>query len=140
VHFLRHFSSNPRIKFTSGHFRSRNLARQQIDREADIVVGDSENAMSVPDHQPHNHEVISPGDALIQAIADAVASRLQRWAGCTQRLLDIDQAAAYLGMTAVALRHKAACGEVVVVKIDAKLRFDRRDLDRFIDGARREGV
>jgi hypothetical protein len=94
-----------------------------------------------------NHEntgrgngMIGAGDSLIEAIANAVASRLQHWAGTTQRLLDIDQAAQYLGMTPVALRHKAGCGEIVVVKIDGRLRFDRRDLDRFIDSARREGV
>jgi hypothetical protein len=35
------------------------LARQQIDREADIVVGDSENAMPVPDHQRSSHEAVA---------------------------------------------------------------------------------
>ena len=83
---------------------------------------------------------MTPGDTLITAIADAVAARLERMAGCSQRLLDVDQASLYLGMTPGALRHKTACGEIPVVKIDAKLRFDRRDLDRYIDGARREGV
>jgi len=83
--------------------------------------------------------MIGAGDSLIEAIANAVASRLQHWAGTTQRLLDIDQAAQYLGMTAAALRHKAGI-DLPCVKIDAKLRFDRRDLDRFIDRARREGV
>jgi hypothetical protein len=76
---------------------------------------------------------------MIEAIADAVFLRLQHWAGCTQRLLDVDQAAQYLGMTAAALRHKAGI-DLPCVKIDAKLRFDRRDLDRFIDRAPREGV
>lgn len=80
------------------------------------------------------------GDALVDAIADAVALKLEKMAGCNQRLLDIDQAAQYLGMTSVALRHKVAVGEVPVVKIDAKHRFDRRDLDRYIDRAPREGV
>lgn len=79
------------------------------------------------------------GDALIDAIAEAVALRLEKMASAKQRLLDIDQAAEYLGMTAIALRHKAGV-DVPVVKIDAKLRFDRRDLDRYIDHAPREGV
>ncbi len=82
---------------------------------------------------------MSAGDHFIEALADAVAIRLERIAGCNQRLLDVDQAAMYLGMTAVALRHKAGV-EIPVVKIDAKLRFDRRDLDRYIDQAPREGV
>jgi Helix-turn-helix domain len=61
-------------------------------------------------------------------------------ATCNQRLMDIEAAAQYLGLTPAALRSKTACGEVPVVKIDSKLRFDRRDLDRFIDRAPREGV
>jgi helix-turn-helix protein len=83
---------------------------------------------------------ISAGDSLVEAIGNAVASRIQNWAGCTQRLLDVGQAARYLGLSPAALRHKTACGEIVVVKIDSKLRYDRRDLDRLIDSARREGV
>ena len=83
----------------------------------------------------------SAGDALVDAIADAVALRLENMAGCTQRLMEIDQAAEYLGMTPAALRHKNSCGEgPPSVKIDSKLRYDRRDLDRYIDRARREGV
>ena len=81
----------------------------------------------------------SAGDLLITSIADAVATRLELMAGCTRRLLDLDAAAMYLGMTTAALRHKAGI-DIPVVKIDSKLRFDRRDLDRFIDRAPREGV
>ena len=79
------------------------------------------------------------GDQLIASIAEAVAAKLELMAGSTQRLLDIDAAAMYLGMTTAALRHKAGI-DIPVVKIDSKLRFDRRDLDRFIDRAPREGV
>jgi hypothetical protein len=42
-------------------------------------------------------------------------------------------------MTPHALRHKAAI-DIPCVGIDTKLRFDRRDLDRWIDRARREGL
>ncbi len=82
---------------------------------------------------------MSAGDILIQGLADAVALRLERMASCNQRLLDIDQAANYLGLSPGALRHKAGV-DIPVVKIDAKLRFDKRDLDRYIDQAPREGV
>jgi hypothetical protein len=82
---------------------------------------------------------MTAGDGLIDAIAEAVALKLERMAGCSRRLLDIDQAAEYLGMSPVALRHKAGV-DIPVVKIDVKLRFDRRDLDRYIDRAPREGV
>jgi hypothetical protein len=74
-----------------------------------------------------------------EALADAIAVRLERMASCNQRLLEVEQAAEYMGMTPTALRHKAGV-EVPVVKIDSKLRFDRRDLDRYIDQAPREGV
>ena len=73
------------------------------------------------------------------AIANAVALRLERMAGMRQRLLDIHQAAEYLGMSEHALRHKAGV-DVPCTRIDGKLRFDRRDLDRYIDRAPREGV
>lgn len=82
---------------------------------------------------------VSAGDVMIEAIADAVALRLERMAGMRQRLLDIHQAAEYLGMSEHALRHKAGV-DVPCIRIDGKLRFDRRDLDRCIDRAPREGV
>jgi excisionase family DNA binding protein len=81
-----------------------------------------------------------PGDAMIEAIAEAVALKLERMNGVQQRLMEIEEAAKYLGMTVPALRHKVATGEIPVVRIDNKLRFDRRDLDRYIDQAKREGI
>lgn len=84
-------------------------------------------------------EQASAGDAMIEAIAEAVALKLERIAAVSQRLMDIEEAAKYLGLTPHALRHKAAV-EVPCVRIDSKLRFDRRDLDRYIDHAKREGV
>ena len=81
----------------------------------------------------------SPGDAMIEAIAEAVALKLARMATMSQRLMDVDEAAKYLGMSPHALRHKAAV-DIPCVRIDAKLRFDRRDLDRYIDRAKREGL
>ena len=82
---------------------------------------------------------VRTGDLFIEEIAEAVARKLERMVASQQRLLDVDDAAQYLGMTVHALRHKAGT-EVPVVKIDNKLRFDRRDLDRYIDRAKREGV
>jgi hypothetical protein len=79
------------------------------------------------------------GDLLIEAIADAVALKLERMAGLQQRLMDLHDAAKYLGMTEDALRHKAGV-DIPCVRIDGKLRFDRRDLDRYIDRAPRQGI
>jgi excisionase family DNA binding protein len=80
------------------------------------------------------------GDLLVDAIATAVALKLEQMASCNQRLLDIDKAAEYLGLSVISLRHKTEVGEIPVVRIDSKLRFDRRDLDRYIDRAPRKGV
>ena len=79
------------------------------------------------------------GDAMIEAIAEAVAQKLERIAATSQRLMEIGEAAKYLGLTCHALRHKAAV-EIPCVRIDSKLRFDRRDLDKYIDCAKREGI
>lgn len=81
----------------------------------------------------------SAGDVMIDAIAEAVATRIQCMAGMQQRLMDVEDAARYLGLTTHALRHKAGV-DFPCVRIDGKLRFDRCDLDRYIDQAPREGV
>jgi hypothetical protein len=83
--------------------------------------------------------VNSPGDMMIEAIAQAVAQKLEQYAGMQQRLMEVEEAAKYLGMSPAALRHKAGV-EIPCVRIDGKLRFDRRDLDRYIDKAPRQGV
>ncbi len=67
---------------------------------------------------------MTTGDQFFEALADAVAARVERMLSCNQRLLGIDEAAAYLGLTPIALRHKAGV-EIPVVKIDSKLRFDQ---------------
>ena len=54
-----------------------------------------------------NPQPATAGDLLIEAIADAVALRLERMVGVQQRLMDLHDAAKYLGMTEDALRHKA---------------------------------
>jgi hypothetical protein len=81
----------------------------------------------------------SAGDSFVDAIAEAAARKLERMAGMQQRLMDIRDTAKYLGMTEDALRHKAGV-DIPCVRIDGKLRFDRRELDRFIDRAPRQGV
>src|ERR1700733_15286373 len=68
-----------------------------------------------------------PRCELVEEIAQAVFLKLEDKQVHTQRLFDIDQAARYLGMSPYSLRHKAGI-EIPVVRLDAKLRFDRRDL------------
>jgi excisionase family DNA binding protein len=100
------------------------------------------SAPAAPMCRPSNPDVAAPtaGDALIEAIANAVALKLERMAGMQQRLMDVHDAARYLGMTENAIREKASAGELPCVRIDGKLRFDRRELDRWIDRAPRQGV
>ncbi len=101
--------------------------------------GVNSQIFSIQNGRSEKSERVSAGDAMIDAIAEAVALKLERIAGTSRRLLDIDEAAKYLGMTPHALRHKAAV-DIPCVRIDTKLRFDRRDLDRYIDRAKREGI
>ena len=99
----------------------------------------SSSTVNLQSGQPEKSEHVSAGDAMIDAIADAVAAKLERLAGTSQRLMGVEEAAKYLGMTPNALRHKAAV-DIPCVRIDTKLRFDRRDIDRYIDRAKREGI
>ncbi len=70
-------------------------------------------------------------------IAEAVASRLQNLAVLVPRLLTLDQAATYLGLTKEALKAKVHLGRIPTVELDKKLRFDRLDLDRVIEQKKR---
>jgi hypothetical protein len=76
---------------------------------------------------------------LIDAFAEAIAIKVEKIAGTPQRLMEVDDAAKYLGMTVHALRKKAGV-EIPCIRFDGKLRFDKRELDRRIDRANREGV
>lgn len=73
------------------------------------------------------------------SIADAVAVRLRDNGILIPRLLTLDQAATYLGMTKDALKAKVHIGRIPTVELDKKLRFDRQDLDRIIEQNKRTG-
>jgi hypothetical protein len=66
-------------------------------------------------------------------IAEAVVSRLKDSGVLTPRLLTLNQAATYLGLTPEALKAKVHMGRIPIVDIDKKLRFDRVELDRIIE-------
>ena len=66
-------------------------------------------------------------------IAEAVVLRLKDSTVLAPRLLTLNQAATYLGMTPDALKAKVHMGRIPTVDIDKKLRFDKLDLDRMID-------
>jgi excisionase family DNA binding protein len=52
------------------------------------------------------------------------------------RLLNVREAARYLGTTAKTLYTKAWKREIVFVKIGRSLRFDIRDLDQMVENAK----
>lgn len=75
------------------------------------------------------------GDLLnIEALAEALSRKILA-NGMVERprLLNLDQAAAYLGMTTDAVKSKALMGQMPAVKVDKRWRFDRFDLDRWIE-------
>ena len=74
-----------------------------------------------------------------ETIADAVALRLRDNGILVPRLLTLEQAATYLGLTKDALKAKVHMGRIPTVDIDKKLRFDKQDLDRIIELNRRSG-
>ena len=70
-------------------------------------------------------------------IAEAVVNRLKDSTVLAPRLLTLNQAALYLGLTPDALKAKVHMGRVPTVELDKKLRFDKLDLDRIIEANKR---
>ena len=74
----------------------------------------------------------------IEALAEAISRRMLANGTVERpRLLNLEQAAAYLGMTTDAVKSKALTGQMPAVKVDKKWRFDRLDLDRWIEDHKR---
>jgi hypothetical protein len=78
------------------------------------------------------------GDALVNAIAEAVYVRiLQSGTKASNpaqpRLLTVDAAGSYLSRSADAIRALIKTGKIPVVRLDARVFVDVRDLDRLID-------
>jgi excisionase family DNA binding protein len=75
---------------------------------------------------------VSAADSFAEEIAAAVADKLKRYA-VSRRVMSLEEAADYLGLTPTALRHKASCGDVPTIRFDKHLRFDRFSLDEWIE-------
>jgi excisionase family DNA binding protein len=76
-------------------------------------------------------------ETVLEVLAERVAAKvsertLDAGTAVRHRLFTVDQAADYLACTPDAIRHKVAAGALPAVRIDRKLRFDIRDLDRVI--------
>ena len=70
--------------------------------------------------------------AFVESLARAVVQEMAKSGAVAPRLLSLDQAATYLGMTKAALKYKALDGQIPSVRADKKYRFDKQDLDAWI--------
>lgn len=73
--------------------------------------------------------------SLVIEIAEAVVERLKAHT-IKNRIVSLEDAAEYLGLTPAALRHKASLGEIPTIRFDKRFRFDRLELDNWIDSHR----
>lgn len=76
---------------------------------------------------------MSAGDAMIDAIAEAVAERLEKMSITRQRLLPLDRAAEYLGMSENQVLNLISEGRLKPSKVDRRIRIDVRELDRLVE-------
>jgi excisionase family DNA binding protein len=77
-------------------------------------------------------------DGFVEAIADAVADRLQHIQYRTKRLFSLEEAAEYLGLSEDAVRDLVNQGKLKPVRPTRKLQFDICDLDEFIKGLKKD--
>lgn len=75
----------------------------------------------------------SGGDAFVNAIADAVAERLEYKHNLHCRVLDIEAAAKYLSLSEDAVRDLVSTGKLRAVRPTRKLQFDILDLNRLVE-------
>jgi excisionase family DNA binding protein len=69
----------------------------------------------------------------IDQIAEAIAAKVNERQRLTKRLLTLEEACEYTGLTEDGIRCKVAAGKIPVTRIDRKLRFDRLKLDHLIE-------
>jgi hypothetical protein len=74
----------------------------------------------------------------LDILADRIAAKLRDLP--TKRILNLRDAALYLGVTEDALRHKVYNGKISTVDFDNRIRFDRHDLDRMIEASKNKGT
>jgi hypothetical protein len=76
---------------------------------------------------------------LVEALADELSERLSKkmnWNTSPKRLLEIDEAAHYIGRTANALRILESKGRIRAVRTDGRVMFDVKDLDAWIESGK----
>jgi Helix-turn-helix domain len=69
----------------------------------------------------------------IDVLAEAVASKIKIEPPTMQRVFDLEHAAAYCGLTRDAFKKKAIRDRIRKVRFDKCWRYDRADLDAWIE-------
>jgi len=101
----------------------------------------------VPDHTPAERELIDTMLLLIDEVrllrermADAptVATTAPRRAEDDPKMLDVNRAASYLGVSPSFIRNLVAQRSMVHFKLGGRVMFRREDIDRFVDQNKRE--
>lgn len=75
----------------------------------------------------------------VDRVSAASRPHRRRWTpapGSERRLIPLDAAAAYLGLSPWTVRELTWKGKLPAVRLVRKLLYDRRDLDRLIDEAK----
>ena len=80
-------------------------------------------------------------DGFADLLAAKVLARLSSEPGpgkgtLRPRLLDVEQAAVYLGRTKVSVQHLISAGRLPVVRVDRRVFIDVRDLDTLIENCK----
>jgi excisionase family DNA binding protein len=74
---------------------------------------------------------------LVKAVAEEVVTKLRReisrFSAVQAALLDVKQAAIYLGRSEQSVQHLIFDKEIPVVRVGRRVHLDRRDLDAFIE-------
>jgi excisionase family DNA binding protein len=69
----------------------------------------------------------------VDVLAEAVASRIKMEVANKKRVFDLDEAAAYCGLTRDSFKKKVVRDKLRKVKLDRCWRFDKADLDEWIE-------
>lgn len=70
---------------------------------------------------------------LLDLIADALIDRLEVRQSVRKRVLNVEQAAEYLGCSKDQVSALVAENKLIPVRFDRRLRFDIRELDRLVE-------
>lgn len=76
-------------------------------------------------------------ELFLNAMADAIADRLEHRQDARRRLLDMEQTCEYLGVSEDGVYRLVQERRLTPVRFDRRMRFDIRELDQLIEEAKR---